>query len=227
MVIYCDAATLADIERYASDERIAGFTTNPSLMRKAGITDYREFAKQVLERTNGKPVSFEVLADDFSTMERQAREIASWGDNVYVKVPVTNTLGVFCGPVITALAFSGVKVNVTAVMTGGQMYNVFSALHNDTPAIMSIFAGRIMDTGRKAWHMFVAAVRDRPSPKHQILWASPRQVFDVYEAQAAGADIITLTPPLIEKLALHGKTLEEYSLETVRMFHQDGKGIVL
>lgn len=217
--IYADGADLATMASLKCD----GYTTNPSLMKKAGISDYRTFAREVLAIAEGKPVSFEVFADDFDGMERQAREIASWGGNVYVKIPVTNTLGEFTGPVIERL--EGVQLNVTAILTAKQIHDVRGALGN-APAIVSVFAGRIADTGvdpvkviREGW----GTPRGRT---HKILWASAREVYNVVQAEQC-CDIITLTPDLIAKLALFGKDLTRYSLETVQQFHNDAKGIAL
>lgn len=212
--IYADCATLADIERHAEDERIAGLTTNPSLMRKAGITDYRAFAKRVMQLVRGKPVSFEVLADDHDAMERQAREIASWGANATVKIPITNTRGESSAPLIERLA--DLYLNVTAVFTEAQIEGVVSVMRPHH--LLSVFAGRIMDTGRNP-----PVVGCEYS--FRTLWASAREVYHVVMAENYGYDIITLTPDLIAKLPLRGKDLTAYSLETVRMFHDDGKGI--
>ena len=203
-----------DLRRYAADPRIAGITTNPSLMKKAGICDYRSFARAVLAAANGKPVSFEVLADDFPTIARQAREIASWGSNVYVKLPITNTSGESIVPLVDALG--DLNLNITAVMTLEQMRYLYSWVRPHH--IVSVFAGRIMDTGR---------LPKTPFNRAQSLWASAREVYHVTLAEEYGYDIITLTPDLIAKLPLRGKDLTEYSLETVRMFHEDGRGIDL
>jgi len=212
--IYADCATLEQITQYAADPRISGLTTNPSLMKKAGITDYRSFAKTVLGIVGDKPVSFEVLADDFRTMEAQAREIASWGPNVYVKLPVTNTRGESIVPVLDVLA--DLNLNITALMTAEQLNELGPWLA--PPHIVSVFAGRIMDTGKLPPEI----LPERPS---RTLWASAREVYHVHMAEELGYDIITLTPDLIAKLDLRGKDLTEYSLDTVRQFHADGKGI--
>lgn len=214
VAIYLDAADLKDVERYADDSRISGFTTNPSLMRKAGITDYRSFARAVLAKSGDKPVSFEVLADGFREMERQAREIASWGPNVYVKLPITNTRGESIVPLLDALG--DLNLNITAILDNGQLDDLrdFVRPHH----IVSVFAGRIMDTGRmppilRGWLW------------GRKLWASAREVYHVTLAEEYGYDIITLTPDLVAKLALKDKDLTEYSLETVRQFANDGRGI--
>lgn len=218
--LYCDAATLADIEKYAADARISGFTTNPSLMKKAGITHYRDFAKEVLDRVGLKPVSFEVLADERDALIEQARDIALWSPNVWVKVPVTNTAGLPNDDAIHELRRH--NLNITAVMTRAQVdwLSRVTLQHH----IVSVFAGRIADTGV---HPFDVVLYAKEHLACQVLWASARQVYDVNLAEMAGCDIITLTPELIEKLKLKGKDLAEYSLETVRMFYNDGKGIAL
>lgn len=213
VAVYLDAADLKDLERYAKDERIKGITTNPSLMKKAGIRDYREFARTVLNAAGDKPVSFEVLADDFRTMGIQAREIASWGPNVYVKLPITNTRGESIASTVEALG--DLNLNITAVMTVQQVGAIYKHLRSHH--IVSVFAGRIMDTGKLPDIPLI-----RPA---KLLWASAREVFHVRLAEGQGYDIITLTPDLIAKLDLRGRDLTEYSLATVRQFHEDGKGI--
>lgn len=215
MVIYLDAADLKDLERYAADQRIAGITTNPTLMKKAGIRNYRDFARTVLAASAGKPVSFEVLADDFATMARQAREIASWGENVYVKLPVTNTRGESTVPLIDSLG--DLNLNITAVMSNDQVFDLFDFVEEHH--ILSVFAGRIMDTGRLPPRL--------GSMPCKTLWASAREVYHVVMAEEYGYDIITLTPDLIAKLDLRGRDLEEYSLATVRQFFRDGQGVEL
>lgn len=214
--IFADAADMATYEKYAGVDRIAGFTSNPSIMRKAGVKDYKAFARDVLAIIKGKPISFEVLADDWTNIERQAREIASWGPNVWVKIPVTNTQGDSCEWVVRKL--NDLQLNITAVMTQDQVERIKGLL--EPQHIMSVFVGRIQDTGRA-----LPAV-DGPR-NYQLLWASTRQVFSVYEANRDGWDIITITPDLIEKLALYKKDLTKYSLETVTQFHEDGKGFSL
>lgn len=212
VAIYLDSGSLADIEKHGA--RVDGITTNPSIMRKEGITNYREFARAVLALSGGKPVSFEVLADDFPTMERQAREIASWGSNVYVKLPITNTRGESMVPMVYALG--DLNLNITAVMAKEQIRDVrpFLRPHH----IVSIFAGRIMDTGALPVNPWFAGTA-------KALWASAREVYHVVMAEQYGYDIITLTPDLIAKLDLRGRDLTEYSLATVRQFHEDGKGV--
>lgn len=225
MVIYCDGADLETMRAMAKDERVEGFTTNPSLMKKAGVTKYREFAEAVLDAIGKKPVSFEVFADDFKTMEEQAREIASWGDNVYVKIPVTNTLANPAYDLIWRLARSGVKVNVTAIMTAHQGRIAVDSL--DGTGIVSIFAGRIADTGVDPTRAVRSAKAKAGMSGTQILWASAREIYNVVQAQEAGADIITLSPDLIGKLSGFGRNLMQYSLETVKQFHRDAEGYAL
>jgi len=197
--------------------RIVGFTTNPTLMRKAGISDYVAFAQEVLRVIPDRPISFEVFADELDEIERQARVIATWGSNVNVKIPVTNTRGQFTGPVISALSRDGIVLNVTAIMSVDQVREVAGTL-----AIISVFAGRIADTGVDPVPHMIACRRELAErPKAELLWASPRELLNVFHAQEAGCDIITATPDILAKLAFVGKDLDEYSLETVQMFHRD------
>lgn len=199
-----------------------GFTTNPTLMAKAGVPDYREFAREVLAAIPSLPISFEVIGDEFDEMGRQAREIASWGENVYVKVPVCNTRGESSVPLVCELSAEGVKVNVTAVLTLDQVRAVAEAVAEDTPSIISIFAGRIADTGRDPVPTMREAVRIcARRPRLKVLWASPREVLNVYQAEACGCHIIALTSDLLSKLHLRGKDLTEFSRETVQMFYDD------
>lgn len=213
--IYCDGADLAQMEQYAEDPRVQGFTSNPSLLRKAGITDCAAFAKLALARIKGKPISFEVLADDWPTMEKQARIIQGWGENVWVKIPCQSTAGESCERSMEVL--DDCHLNVTALFTPRQYALVEPLLKPDD--IASVFAGRIMDTG----------LRPKPRPNHngQLLWASTRAIYDVITAEVLGFDIITISPELLKKLDLFGKDLEVYSRETVKQFHEDGKGLVL
>ena len=208
----------------AANPNIGGFTTNPTLMRKAGITDYKAFAHQVLKIVPNLPVSFEVFADDFPTMEKQAMEIASWGKNVNVKIPVTNTQGEFCGPLVARLSKAGIQLNVTAVMTLDQVQRIVDALDPQTAAIVSVFAGRIADTGRDPVPMMAKAVEILKSkPKSELIWASPRELLNIFQAEAVGCHIITATNDILKKLSLVGKDLDAYSLETVEMFYKDAK----
>jgi transaldolase len=220
--IFADGADLKSMKEAAAEPLVKGFTTNPSLMRQAGVSDYKAFALDVLKLIPDRPVSFEVFADDFPTMEAQGREIASWGDNVYVKVPVTNTKGEFAGPLMTRLSGSGIKLNVTALMTNEQVKRVAASLANDTPAIVSVFAGRIADTGRDPVPLMreaVSLLKERP--KAELLWASPRELLNVFQAHEVGCHIITASGDIIRKLTLVGKDLGSYSLETVAIFYDD------
>lgn len=222
--LFADGADLAPIRAMADDPRIRGFTTNPTLMRKAGIADYAAFAREVLAIVGDKPVSFEVFSDDFATMEREAREIASWGGNTYVKIPVTNTKGEFAGDLIGKLSGEGIALNVTALLTLDQVTEVGRALAPQTRSIVSVFAGRIADTGVDPVPMMTEAVRILGNRPHaELLWASPRELLNLFQADACGCHIITATPDLLNKLALVGKDLSTYSLETVKMFYNDAK----
>ncbi|HRQ79923.1 MAG TPA: transaldolase [Azospirillaceae bacterium] len=221
--IYIDCADIASIRKaVAADGRIAGFTTNPALMRKAGVTDYREFALAAIATAGERPISFEVVSDDFDEMEREAFVIRSWGGNTFVKIPVTNSLGVSSAPLIRRLSAAGVPVNVTAILTVEQARDVAEALSPDTPAVVSVFAGRIADTGVDP----IPVMREVVSmtarlPKAKVLWASPRELLNLFHAAEIGCHIITMTPDLLAKLALIGKDLTEYSRETVLMFLND------
>jgi transaldolase len=201
---------------------IQGFTTNPTLMRKAGVTDYRAFARDVLGAITDRPISFEVFSDEFAEMARQAREIASWGHNVYVKIPVTNTRGQPSYELVKQLSGAGIKLNVTAVFTLEQVRDVVAHLDPRTPAYVSVFAGRIADTGRDPMpHMAAALALVRMSPSAELIWASPRELLNVFHAEAVGCDIITMTNDLLAKLTSAGKDLGQFSLETVKMFRDD------
>jgi transaldolase len=220
--IFADGADVDSIRKVAADPRIQGFTTNPTLMRAAKVEDYRAFAREVLRIVPERPVSFEVFADDFPTMERQAREIASWGENVYVKIPVTNTKGECSGPLIARLSAAGIKLNITAILTLDQVESVAGHLAEQTPAVVSVFAGRIADTGRDPVPIMAKALQIlRPRPRAELLWASPRELLNIIQADAIGCHIITATGDLLRKLALVGKDLGDFSLETVSMFYED------
>lgn len=221
--LFADGADRASMIELAKDPRIKGFTTNPTLMRKAGITDYVAFAKSVLEVITEHPISFEVFSDDFAEMERQALAIASWGKNVYVKIPVTNTKRESAGPLVKRLASQGVKQNVTAVFTHGQVREMALALAGGPPSVISVFAGRIADAGRDPKpHMREAlAICRAADPRIELLWASPREALNIIEAEESGCDIITATPDLLKKAAGFGKDLGDFSLETVEMFYKD------
>jgi len=222
--LFADGADLAGMKEMAANPLIKGFTTNPTLMRKAGVADYRSFALDVLKAIPDRPVSFEVFADDFAEMEKQAHEIASWGRNVNVKIPVTNTRGEFSGPLIERLSRAGISVNVTAILALDQVRRVTERLSADTSAIVSVFAGRVADTGRDPVPLMAEAVQIlRAKPKAELIWASPRELLNIFQADAIGCHIITATNDILKKLSLVGKDLAGYSLETVEMFHKDAK----
>jgi transaldolase len=209
------------LEMYAKPH-IKGLTTNPTLMRKAGIPDYRAFAREILELVRDKPISFEVFSDEFGEMERQAMEIASWGRNVYVKIPVTNTRAQSSAELIRRLAARRVQLNVTALMTLAQVRDVVDALDADTPAYVSVFAGRIADTGRDPMPLMSAAVQLLGlRPRAELIWASPRELLNIFHADQIGCHVITVTNDILKKLELIGKDLDEYSLDTVKMFRGD------
>ena len=222
--LFADGADLAGMKEMAANPMIRGFTTNPTLMRKAGISDYKAFARDVLAAIPDRPVSFEVFADDFGEMEAQAREIASWGKNVNVKIPVTNTKKEFAGALIERLSKAGVQLNVTAVMTPEQVERITARLDARTPAIISVFAGRIADTGVDPMPIMKKSVDlMQAKPKAELIWASPRELLNVFQADAVGCHIITATNDILKKLSLVGKDLDRYSLETVEMFFKDAK----
>jgi transaldolase len=220
--IFADGADHATILELAANPLIAGFTTNPTLMRKAGVTDYRDFAREVLELVPDRPVSFEVFADDPVEMEEQALEISSWGENVFVKIPVTNCRGKSSEKLLRRLAAAHVKVNVTALTTVQQVERVSACLADAEAGFVSLFAGRIADTGRDPVPVVEEAVAALgPHPQLELIWASPRELLNVFQADAAGCHVITATKDILQKLHLVGRDLEEFSLETVRMFHDD------
>ncbi|HRD61003.1 MAG TPA: transaldolase [Nocardioides sp.] len=220
--IYADGADLESIIALAEDPRISGFTTNPTLMRKAGVDNYESFAHKVLETITRHPISFEVFADEPAEMVRQARLISSWGDNVYVKIPITNTQGVPSDEVIRELSADGVHLNVTALMTVAQVEAVAQASVGGPGHVVSVFAGRIADTGRDPMPIMAQALEVlAPQPELELLWASPREVLNVRQAEQVGVHIITATPDLIAKMASFDKDLDQFSLETVQMFHDD------
>jgi transaldolase len=222
--IYADGADLESIIALAEDPRISGFTTNPTLMRKAGVDDYESFARKVLETITTHPISFEVFADDAAGMVRQARLIASWGDNVYVKIPVTNTAGVPSDDVIRELSAEGVHLNVTALMTTAQVEAVAAASEGGPGHVVSVFAGRIADTGRDPIPLMAEALQVLShDPKLELLWASPREVLNIVQAEQVGVHIITVTPDLLAKTKGFDKDLAQFSLETVQMFHDDAR----
>lgn len=220
--VFADGADLDGIAALAANPLIKGFTTNPTLMRKAGIEDYESFARNVLEIVSELPVSFEVFADDFDEMEIQAREIASWGDNVNVKIPITNTQGEFAGPLVERLSAAGISVNVTALMELAQVEKITACLEADVSAFVSVFAGRIADTGRDPIPIMseaVACLAQKPAAK--LIWASPRELLNIYHAEQCGCQVITVTNDVLAKLPTIGKDLTQYSLETVEMFYRD------
>jgi transaldolase len=222
--IFADGADLGSILELARNPVIAGFTTNPTLMRKAGVKDYESFARELTSAIPDRPFSFEVLSDEFDEMERQALRIASWGENVYVKIPVTNTRRESSAPLIARLSRHGVKVNVTAVMTLDQVDAVLPSLRNGAPSCISIFAGRIADAGCDPLPILGGAlVRMRNHPQIELIWASPRELFNIVQADNIGCHIITVTHDLVKKLPTLGRDLDQFSLETVRMFYNDAR----
>jgi transaldolase len=220
--IFADGADLDGIREMAANPLIRGFTTNPTLMRKAGVTDYKAFALDVLKIVSDRPISFEVFADDFEEMEAQALEIASWGDNVNVKIPATNTKGESAAPLVRRLSEKGVKVNVTVMFTLQQVEEIIAVLDPATPAILSVFAGRVADSGRDPVpHMKKAVEIANAKPNAEVLWASPRELLNIYQADAVGCHIITVTNDVLRKLSGIGKDLDAFTLETVKMFYDD------
>jgi len=220
--IFADGADLDAIRTLAANPAIQGFTTNPTLMRKAGVTDYAGFAHDAIDVIDGRPISFEVFSDEFDEMETQAREIATWAPNVYVKIPVTNTRGEFSGELLRRLTASGVQVNVTALLTLDQVERVTDCLSPQVPSCVSVFAGRIADTGRDPVQMMAQSVRTIAHlPLAELIWASPRELLNVFQANDIGCHIITATPDVLAKLKLVGRDLAEYSLDTVKMFRND------
>jgi transaldolase len=222
--IYADGADLAGMLELAQRPYIKGFTTNPTLMRKAGVADYAGFAREVLAHITDRPVSFEVFSDDEDGIWQQAREIASWAPNVYVKVPVTDCSGRSLASLIRRLSGDGVQVNVTALLTLEQVRTVTEALADGAPSYVSVFAGRIADTGRDPIPIMREALAIlRAAPRAELIWASPREVLNVVQASDIRCDIITVTSDVLAKLPLLGKALEEFSLDTVRMFFEDAR----
>ena len=221
--LFLDGAELQSMkEAVASNPLIKGFTTNPTLMRKAGVTDYASFAREAIAAVGGRSISFEVFSDDFDTMEREAREIHTWGGNTYVKIPVTNTKGISSAPLIRKLSAEGIPLNVTAILTAAQVREVAAALASKTPSIVSVFAGRIADSGVDPMPIMrecAGILSNRP--KAELLWASPRELLNIFQAEEVGCHIITATKDVLAKLSLVGKDLSQYSLETVQMFHRD------
>jgi transaldolase len=220
--LFADGADKSQIGRALANPLIRGFTTNPTLMRLADVKDYEEFAHEILAMVNDKPVSLEVFADDFCEMERQARKLANWGQNVLVKIPVTNTRRQYSAELVHRLAHSGVKVNVTAVLTLDQVRQASDALAGGAPSAISIFAGRIADTGRDPVPLIAKAVElVSPYSNIELIWASPRELLNIFQADEVGCHIITVVESILSKLAIVGKDLDDYSLETVQMFYTD------
>jgi len=222
--IFADGADKAGMLDMYSKSYIKGFTTNPTLMRKAGISDYRTFAKEILQLIPDRPISFEVFSDEFIEMERQALEIASWGDNVYVKIPVTNTRRESSCPIIRRLSRQGVKINITALTLPSQVRDVVQSVAGGTPCCISVFAGRIADTGCDPVPLMTESLSIMKSaPNAELIWASPRELLNIFQADSIGCHIITVTNDILKKLALVGKDLSEYSLDTVKMFYDDAR----
>lgn len=221
--IFFDGANYERMLDLNNEGLIKGFTTNPTLMKSEGITDYESFAKKILRTINSKPISFEVFADELEEMEYQAKTISSWGTNVYVKIPVTNTKGLSTAPLIKKLSDIGIKLNVTAIFTTNQVQNIIKLLDNDANMILSIFAGRIADTGINPERIIHESLKILNNFKNiKILWASTREVLNINQAEDLGCDIITITDDIYKKLNLQNKDLNQFSLETVKMFHDDG-----
>ena len=220
--IFADGADKSTILKLAENTAIQGFTTNPTLMRKAGVSDYEAFCREVLAAVPDRSFSFEVFSDDFEEMERQALRIASWGPQVYVKVPITNTCAESAGPLIGRLASQGVKLNVTAIMTVSQVETTLPYLSGGPPSYVSVFAGRVADAGCDPVPVMRAVLDHiRPFPQIELIWASPREVFNIVQADDIGCHIITVTNELLAKLPLLGRSLEDFSLDTVKMFRND------
>jgi transaldolase len=224
IAVFADGANRDDMVKRCKEGFIKGYTTNPTLMNKAGITDYEKFAKSILSEIKDLPISFEVFSDEFEEMERQAKKIASWGPNVNVKIPITNTRQESALPLIRKLFDQGLKLNITAILDEAQWVELRKILKPQDDAIISIFAGRMADTGRDPVPYMKRAVDlYKPLNKAKVLWASPREVLNIYQAEACGCHIITATDDLIAKLSLNNKSLPDYSLETVKMFYNDAK----
>ena len=220
--IFADGADLPGMLELYRKPYIKGFTTNPTLMRKAGIADYRGFAREVLAAIPDRPISFEVFSDEFAEMESQAREIASWGANVYVKIPVTNTRGESAAPLVRRLSHAGVKLNVTALLPLEQVRETVEAVKGGAPCCISVFAGRMADTGVDPVPVMAEAVKVlRAAPNAELIWASPRELLNIFQADEIGCHIITVTHDILKKLSLVGRDLRDYSLDTVKMFHSD------
>jgi len=224
--IFADGADVAGMVALARQPWVKGFTTNPTLMAKAGVTDYHAFASDVLAAIPDRPISFEVFSDEFDEMERQARAIAAWGEHVFVKIPVTNTRGESSAELVRRLSHEGIKLNVTAVMSLRQVEEVVAAVRGGARSCISVFAGRIADTGRDPVpHMTAALELLAVEPKAELVWASPRELLNIFQADAIGCHIITVTSDILQKLALVGRDLDAFSLDTVKMFHTDAQRV--
>ena len=220
--LYADGADVREMTAARDAGLVKGFTTNPTLMRKSGIADYEKFAREALGAVGGLPISFEVFADEFDEMERQAKRIATWGAGVFVKIPITNTRRESSINLIRRLSAAGVKLNITAILTIDQVRCVVDALNAEVPAIVSVFAGRIADTGVDPVPLMAEAAKIvRKKPKARLLWASPRELLNIFQADACGCHIITVTPDILKKLTMVGKSLDDLSLDTVKMFYND------
>ncbi len=218
--IFADGADKASMLELSRQPYIKGFTTNPTLMRKAGVKHYERFAREILEHISDRPISFEVFADDESEMERQAHKIAGWARNVYVKIPVTNTRGEPMDRLIRRLSLDGIQLNATALLALEQVRHISKALQGGAPSYVSVFAGRVADTGRDPLPLMKSAL-ELLAPTTQLVWASPRELLNIIQADEIGCHIITVTSDVLKKVNLIGKDLHEFSLETVRMFHED------
>ena len=222
--IFADGADKAGMLEMYKNPQVKGFTTNPTLMRKAGVTDYEAVAKEILAAIPDRSISFEVFADDFSDIERQARRITTWGKHVSVKIPITNTRKESAIPLVRKLSQDGIALNVTAMFTLEQVQDVVNAVKGGAPCFVSVFAGRIADTGIDPVPIMAESVKQlKAAPNTQLIWASPRELLNIFQADEIGCQVITVTNDIIKKLSLVGKNMNEYSLETVKMFYEDGK----
>ena len=220
--IFADGANVNEMKKLYKEGIVNGFTTNPTLMRNDGVTNYEEFAKEVLSEITDLPISFEVFADDFELMEKEARKIVTWGKNIFIKIPITNTKGESSLELIKKLSHGGLTLNITAMLTLEQVKEVSEVISPDTKTIVSIFAGRIADTGRDPIHLMKEAVNIiRSNSNAELLWASSRELLNIFHAESCGCHIITVTNSLLKKIHLINKDLKEFSLDTVRMFHDD------
>jgi len=222
--IFADGADIAEMKQAYREGIVQGFTTNPTLMRKVGVTDYEGFAKSVLKEIPDLPISFEVFSDDFPSMEREAKKIAGWGKNVNVKIPITNTKGEPSIPLIKKLSAEGLSLNITAILTVQQVREAARVISPEPKTIISVFAGRIADTGRDpAPYMKEAAGILKVNPNAELLWASSRELLNIFQAETCGCHIITVTPDILKKINMMGKDLQDLSLDTVRQFYQDAQ----